>query len=216
MGAPSVTRTFDVAAFKRIEIDSGLVVTIAAGGPQRVEAAGHNEADLDRLVLEVKDETLRVSVRHEAFGIGWFGHHHLQLDIAAPVIEAVEAGTGSKVTFTAGATPHLKLRSDAGSHLDAAAIDSERLEAIACAGSKLTLSGRCMYAELQSSAGSALEADGLTAAAVAAESSGGSHVRANATEEADVAASAGARVEVKGNPSRVRQEGDISSSIHFG
>ena len=216
MSETRITRSYDLPAFTSVEIEAGLSAHIDAGEAQAVTATAASEDDLERLNLTVRDGTLHAGLRHEPFGLGWFGHHRIDLSVAAPEIGRVDAGTGSVVTLNAGATPHLKLRSSAGARLDADAIDSERLEATACSGSRLTLSGRCAFAELQSSAGSSLEADGLTAAAMAADSTGGSHVRARATDEATVAASGGARVDVSGNPKRVRQDNDISSSVRIG
>ena len=196
MSETRITRSYDLPAFTSVEIEAGLSAHIDAGEAQAVTATAASEDDLERLNLTVRDGTLHAGLRHEPFGLGWFGHHRIDLSVAAPEIGRVDAGTGSVVTLNAGATPHL--------------------EATACSGSRLTLSGRCAFAELQSSAGSSLEADGLTAAAVAADSTGGSHVRARATDEATVAASGGARVDVSGNPKRVRQDNDISSSVRIG
>ena len=127
MSATGITRTYDLPSFKRIEVDTGLSVRIAAGQAQAITAVAANEDDLDRLNLVVRDETLRASLRREPFGLGWFGHRGVTLAIAAPEVERVEAGAGSNVSLAAGPTPHLKLRSSAGSRLTAEAIDSERL-----------------------------------------------------------------------------------------
>lgn len=207
-------RHIEVPPFSRVDVGDGLDVMVMAGAAQRVSLSAPDSETAERLVAEVHGDTLYLSFRHGL--LGWLGNRRVGVTVAAPAIEGVRAGSGSDVRLSAAPTPQLELESAAGSRLLVERIDSERLLATSSSGSKLVLIGRCDIAELQSSSGSAIEADRLRAAKIEVSSSSGSRVHADAEDGARIAASSGSHVNLRGRPSRIDHRTSSGGSVRIG
>ena len=211
----SIQQHYDLPPFSAVEVSAGVEAQLGSGIQQLVWAEAEDAEALDRLRLEVRGKTLHVSFRHGFLGFAFGGHKRLLVSIAAPVIERATASSGADVHLVGSPSPQLEVECSSGAQFLAESIDVERLTARCSSGSKLTLSGTAMIAELASSSGSSLDADGLEALRIDADSSSGSRISAAARDAARVDASSGASVELRGRPARVKQHSSSGGSIRF-
>jgi hypothetical protein len=108
-GAPSGrggTREFDVGAFEAVSVAGPYDVVVTVGPALAVRAEG-DEAELDRMKVEVEDGALRVGRKREGWNQGWKRHSgKVTVYVSAPALRGASiAGSGNvKVDRVEGAS----------------------------------------------------------------------------------------------------------------
>ncbi|MEZ5893722.1 MAG: DUF2807 domain-containing protein [Parvularculaceae bacterium] len=179
--AAAETRTYDVAAFDRIDVSAGLKVVAAAGGKQKVTVET-DMGDYSDFQIEVDDGVLIVS--REWNGLRW---------------------RSRKADYTVFVTaPSLKgLEASAGSHASVAKVDSKQFLIDISSGAYAEISGKCGMCIVDLSSGAALSAVDLVCDRAEVEVSSGGHGQLSVLNELIGDASSGGHAAIYGNPQRV-------------
>lgn len=106
---PDSHRDFQVANFQKIEVSGPFEVQVRTGSAASVSANGPQNA-LDRMVVEVRGDTLSIHPKNEkgAFRWSWGGHNTINVTVTVPML------TGARIAGSGG------VRVD---HVKAAAFD---------------------------------------------------------------------------------------------
>ncbi len=184
------SRTYDLKDFDRVSAKAG-VKLILKQGPFAVEARSRN-GDLGKLIVEVRGSELVVSRETTVGGV----------NISQP-----------SYTVTATAPAWTAIEGLAGVEIDGENLRLDNVAVRAAAGTSVELSGTCKEISVEAAAGASVDADDLRCAVATAEASAGAKVDLHATERARGEASAGAVIEVSGNPPAFEQDADISSTV---
>lgn len=95
-GGPRAQRDFTVAAFDHIEVAGPYAVDVHTGSAPSVSADG-SKRDVERMVVEVKDGTLKIYPRNrKGIRFGWSNHGPVRVAVTVPGLAgAGVAGSGS-------------------------------------------------------------------------------------------------------------------------
>jgi hypothetical protein len=152
-------------------------------------------ASLDEVITEVNNMTLKVRMKAT-----------LRSDITVLVevsykqIKSVETNTGATVVTERPLWGEkLKLYAITGGKINAE-IDAESVEAIASGASEIEIYGKAQSLLARGNLGADIDAFDLEVKKVEASSKGGAMVKVFASEEADLQASVGGEIQLKGRP----------------
>jgi hypothetical protein len=182
-------RTYELKDFDRVSVKAG-VELILRQGPFAVEARSSN-GDLSKLVVEVRGSELVIS-RKTVIG---------------------NIGISPSYTVTASAPTWTAIEGLAGVRIEGENLNLEMVSVDVAAGASVDLSGTCREITIEATAGASVDADELKCAVASAKAAAGSRIELYASERAKGTASAGASVEVSGNPPTFEQDADISSTV---
>lgn len=190
----------DLAGFRAIEAGGGIELEVRQADDFHVEVSG---TDLDDLITEVADGTLRIRHRPGPSRLfRWWGPD-ASVSVSLPVIESLAASGGSDTTFRGRISGEsLSVVASGGSDVEIdVAVTSLRL--MTSGGSDVRLSGTADTAMLHASGGSDLNGRDFLAREVQIETSGGSDAVFGVEERLSGSASGGSDIAYSGNPETV-------------
>lgn len=200
--AGAATRSFEVDAFDKVSVASGIDVDIVAGSMRSVVAETRAD-DFDDLRVEVRGNELRIS-RPARFWSWWRRRPDYQVRVVMPQLRSLDVSSGAEVTVKGAFSGDFAVESSSGSEVDVAQMQGGTVRARSSSGSELRLAGSCQSLDADSSSGSDLDAGGMMCGSVTVEASSGSSARVAATRELNARASSGADVKVNGAPAMVK------------
>ena len=205
------SRSYDVGPFTSVSVHDGIAATVTVG-PEVSVTGTALRGDLDRLKVEVRGDTLRLT-RQASWGLFGTGRRdRFEVVVTLPDLEELTSTAGASVDLD-GASGDLVLSSTSGASLRAEGIEAGKIEASASSGASMRLSGTCDSIEAEASSGASLLAEDLACAKVVGESTSGSSLSLRASETADLSASSGASIRIAGDPEEVTREVSSGASI---
>lgn len=177
------------ANFDKIDVSAGVEV-VASQGPFDVKADVSDGDGFDNLVVEVRNDTLRISRKMSMFS--WGGPNY-RVTVSAPTYTAIDASSGS--------------------HLEAANLTLQDLRLDVSSGASVKLAGACAALDLDISSGASFDGEGLRCTTAMVDASSGASVDAFASQLADGEASSGANVTFHGKPEQMREDSSSGGSV---
>ena len=94
-GGPAVERAYTVGNFERIEVAGAYDVEVRTGPAASVRATG-GQRDVDRMIVEVRGDTLSIHPKkRNGMSFGWSRHEKVRLTVTVPALRGAEiAGSG--------------------------------------------------------------------------------------------------------------------------
>jgi hypothetical protein len=172
--------------FDGIDASAGVEVIVKQGAFD-VQATSPNNANLDNLIVEVRDHTLHISRKQKT--MAWGDKAHYRVDVSAPAYTGFEASSGASIS---------------GANLQLANVDVD-----VTSGASIELSGACKALRGGASSGARYSGKNLKCETANLEASSGASAQAFAVSAASGQASSGASVNFFGNPARLDR--DVSS-----
>lgn len=196
---PTVDRSYQVAPFTRIAVAGPYEVDVRTGADPSVRASGA-ERSIERLVVEVEGDTLRIHPRKRSgLNFGWSNHGPVRLAVTVPSLAAAEiAGSGGiNVDRVAGESFEGGV---AGSgDLRLGTVEVGRLKVgIAGSGDIRAEGGRAAQAEYEIAGSGDIDMGGLAAETAAVSIAGSGNINANATRQASVDIAGSGNVRMRG------------------
>ncbi|MGA0555432.1 head GIN domain-containing protein [Larkinella sp. VNQ87] len=205
-------KAFLIANFDRLEVHSGMDVTVTQGSGIKIMAKG-DQRNLDDLEVENRNGTLYINYRN-------FKNrkYATAFTISMPTLRGVKYTGGVHGTVQGFADlANLDVDLSGGSHGNFEVI-AKRTDIVASGGSKVTFTEPKVttggddsilslidQVTLDVSGGSKVMAFEYPAHRVTAKASGGSQAEVNATESLTAEASGGSKVRYRGNPANLNQ-----------
>jgi len=186
------TQTRDVGAFKRLQVQGGIVATVTLGARAVSLTADDNLLDLietriegDLLIIRTKD------------GVSVTTSKGLRAAISNDVLQGVQAGGGSTVTGPATAASTWKAEATGASRITLTGLSSTTATLIAAGGSTLTIAGAVTELTVNASGGSTGNLIDLSATRVTLDVAGGSTMKLGSADAVTGSASGGSTVTIK-------------------
>ena len=177
------------ANFTRVDVSAG-VETIVSQGPFDVKAAIKRGDNFDKLIVEVKGDTLHISRQPQM----WGGNQpEYRVTVVAPAYRAFEVSSGAS--------------------LDGANLSLQDLDVSVSSGASAELSGSCTRLDVDISSGARFDGEGLRCGSAKVDASSGASADAFATQEADGSASSGASVTFHGSPAQFHEDSSSGGSV---
>jgi len=170
---PVASETRDATAFTRVEVSSGIGVTVSIGPTQPLQVRGQ-ENILPIITTKVEGDTLRIGSSR-----GFSTSETVEVVIVTPTLNGISMSGGSQ------------------GHVEGLEEDSLNVELSGGAG--LTATGTTSIVALTMSGGSRATLDGLSAGTVTVDLSGGATATVQASDQVIGTASGGARISVLGD-----------------
>ena len=180
--AAAQDKTFDIAGFDELDVSRGVEVKVEVGGDFAIEAEA-TRGDIERLIVEKKGSSLRVSRETRN---GWNmgrSQDRFVVTVSMPALDGVDASSGSAVRATG--------------------VDSERVSVDISSGASVSLSGVCGLLIADLSSGSNLKAKSLECREIEVDASSGADADVFASERAEADASSGADIDIYGGPNEL-------------
>ena len=211
--AQTAPETRAVAAFRAVEVSSGVELRLAAGTAQRVEASADTPEILARLTTEVRNGVLKISFDREwSEKMGLKSVRNLRVSVTAAGLTALKASSGATVNVAGPyAVDKLQLDLSSGATLRAD-FTAAALEAHVSSGGVATLSGTAQRLDVQASSGGEFKGAELRATACEAAASSGGLVAVAVRETLTADASSGGGVRYSGSP-RVTKHTSSGGSV---
>lgn len=197
-GGPQVSRNYQVAAFDKIEVMGPYEVTVTTGGQPGAQASGA-ERDIERMVVEVENGTLKIHPRkRNGFGIDFSSSDTVRLNVSAPRLAA--AGIAGSGDISVDRVTGDSFAGDiAGSgNLNLGQVEVKTLAAAIAGSGHFTAAGRADSAEYEIAGSGEIEAGRLVANSAKVSIAGSGDVQAHATRTADVDIGGSGNVRVTG------------------
>jgi len=176
--------------FDEVDASAGVEVIVTQGN-FNVKATSPNNANLDNLIVEVRDNTLHIGRKQKM--MGWSDNSRYRVDVSAPAYTGFEASSGSSIT---------------GSNLQLADVEID-----VSSGASIELSGACKTLRGDASSGAHYSGKDLRCETANLEASSGASVQAFAVSAASGDASSGASVNFFGNPARLDRDESSGGSV---
>ncbi len=186
----SESRRSSYTGFDEVDASAGVEVVVTQGA-FNVKATSPNNANLDNLIVEVRDHTLHIGRKQKM--MGWGDNARYRVDVSAPAYTGFEASSGSSIT---------------GSNLQLADVEID-----VSSGASIELSGACKSLHGDASSGAQFEGKNLKCESASIEASSGASAEAFATAKASGDASSGASVRFAGNPARLDRDESSGGSV---
>lgn len=179
--AAAETRTFDLAAFDRIDVSAGIKLIATVGAAQSISVETE-EGDFDDLELEVDDGVLIVS--REWNRLRWHQKKsEFKVTLSVRELRAVEASSGSNASIANIEARNFTVDISSGAYVDA--------------------SGRADDCNVDISSGANLDGRELVCDSAKIDVSSGGHGDLTVRQSLQGDASSGGHVAVYGNPEQV-------------
>lgn len=205
------TRSYDVPAFTKIDVSSGITLSFATGEAQGV-IVENAKGNFDDIQVTVSNSTLNLK-RPQKFG--WsFNRPRYSVTVSAPELSGLEVSSGADAIGSGLSGPDVFVEVSSGASAEVSDIDGGLVALETNSGADMTVSGVCGEVQADSSSGSDLDASGLVCVAGHAEASSGADTAIHTTQSVHAEASSGADVIVYGSPAAVTEEtssgGDVT------
>ena len=197
----AATRNFGITGFTKIRVEGPYKVTLATGVPPFAKASGSPTA-LDRVAVEVRDDTLVVQTNPSAWG-GYPGENPGPVEVTVGTHDLTNAsltGAGSLVIDRVkGLTFALEVQGSGAAEIDNVAADQMQVNLAGTASAKLKGQARSVTALVRGL--SSLDAANLASPDAHITADGSSTIDANVTDTAHVDAWGPATIRLTGRPS---------------
>jgi hypothetical protein len=199
--AHAATRSFGVTGFTKIRIEGPYKVTLATGVPPFAKASGSATA-LDRVAIEVRDDTLVVETNPSAWG-GYPGENPGPVEVTVGTRDLSSASltdAGSiAIDRVQGLTFALAVQGSGAAEIGNVAADQMQVNLAGTASAKLNGHARSVTALVRGL--STLEAANLASPEAHITADGSSTIDANVTDTARIDAWGPATIRLTGRPS---------------
>lgn len=197
----AATRSFGISGFTKIRVEGPYKVTLATGVPPFAKASGSPTA-LDRVAIEVRDETLIVQTNPSAWG-GYPGEDPGPVEVTVGTHDLSNAsltGAGSlAIDRVQGLTFALAVQGSGAAEIGNVAADQMEVSLAGTASAKLKGRTRSLTALVRGL--SSLDAANLASPQAHITADGSSTIDANVTDTARVDAWGPATIRLTGRPS---------------
>lgn len=203
------TRIFDLTGFDGVSASSGIHVFVDVGEGFSVVAESDDEAQLDRLKVDVRRGTLRISMDQGLLSLrrtrGW----RITMRVSLPELIHADASSGAWVEIDDMEGEFIELDASSGARIETDTLAGTTISAVVSSGSQISAAeGECDALEAVASDGSNLNLANVACSNVDATASSGASISVHADESIDAKASSGATITVHGT----RAEIDINTS----
>lgn len=214
--ASAASKTFEFGPFTSIDISSGLDAVVTVGGEPSVTAEAPTQEEIDELMIEVRDGTLRAWVDWNLFDLFQLGEtRNTKLTITVPSLTRASASSGADVEVTGISGDAISLEASSGADLDVREAAGTAFDLESSSGADLSVEGTCARAEADSSSGSELHAERLLCADVNVNASSGADAEVHASASVNAEASSGSDIRIHGNPAEVEREASSGAEIEL-
>jgi hypothetical protein len=192
-----------VAAFRALKVSDGIVVTLASGAAQRVEASADTPEFLARIKTEVSDGVLRVSFDHK-LNESWSKDNrprNLRVSVVAAPLTGIEASSGARVEVkNAYAPADLRLEASSGAVVAAPELAAGSVRVEVSSGAVASLGGKAQSLTVEVSSGAVFKGADLQATTCDARASSGGTIAVAVQDKLVARASSGGDVRYSGSP----------------
>lgn len=204
--ARAETRDYDLDAFEKVHIATGIQADITVGESQSVSIFSE-KGDFEDLIVKV--ENGKLTVKREWKNSIWGGKRKPRYKVKATVtdLNAVKVSSGARVNATGMDGGDFELDTSSGSSASLKG-DFDAIDIDASSGSSSKVEGACETVIVDISSGSSVRAKDLTCENAVADASSGASAILYATKSVTADASSGASVTVYGGAS----QRDVSKS----
>ncbi|MBF9221513.1 GIN domain-containing protein [Hymenobacter ruricola] len=186
-----------VGNFRALKVSDGIIVTLASGGAQRVEASADTPEFLARIKTEVSDGVLKVSFEHK-LNEAWSKDNrprNLRVSITAAPLTGIEASSGARVEVkNAYATGDFKLEVSSGAVVTAPDFTAKSVKAEVSSGAVASVGGKVQSLTVEASSGAEFKGSDVQATTCSASASSGGSVAVGSLEKLTADASSGGSV----------------------
>ncbi|MEJ2002514.1 MAG: DUF2807 domain-containing protein [Maritimibacter sp.] len=197
------TRSFDIADFTRVDAGAGLNVEIAEGDQFLIEAEGA-KAGIDRLVVERRGDTLKLSQKERNWLSGlspimdFFRDDEVaKVRVVLPSLAGVAVHSGADVLVSGASAASFEGSVSSGADLNITGVSASQVSLEANAGADMEISGSCETLQASASSGAKLDAADLICDTGSVSVSSGADIDLHASK-VTAQASSGGSVELWG------------------
>lgn len=197
-GGPQVSRAYPVAAFDKIEVMGPYDVTVTTGGQPGAQASGR-ERDIERMVVEVVDGTLRIHPqKSKGLGIRFSRGETVRLNVTAPSLSSAEIAGSGEISVDKVSGDSFESGIAGSGDIRVGQVAVKQLKAAIAGSGHFKAAGRAETAEYEIAGSGEIEAGDVVANAAKVSIAGSGDVQANATGTADVDIGGSGNVRVTG------------------
>jgi hypothetical protein len=175
--------------FTRVDVSAG-VEAIVSQGPFDVKGEIKRGDNFDKLIVEVKGDTLHISRQMQIFG---GNQPEYRVKVSAPAYRAFGVSSGAS--------------------LDGANLSLQEVDVSVSSGARADLSGTCGRLDVDISSGARFDGEGLHCGIAKVDASSGASADAYASQEANGSASSGANVTFHGSPAQFHEDSSSGGSV---
>jgi hypothetical protein len=187
----------NVGDFSSVSVEQGVSATISVGSKRSVTvSADDNLVPLVR--TEVKNGRLSIGLSQGPIT----SSRAIRVNVTTPELKAVAASGGSAVTVEGTTGSTFEAEGSGGAVLTVNKAKADQIKVSASGGGRITLSGAAKELKVHMSGGAGIKAMDVPATSVSISGSGGAHAEVAASESLEADLSGGAKVRVKGNPTK--------------
>ena len=222
--AMAQSRDFDLTAFDRIDIATGLDAVVTIGDTASVHAESRSQDALDNLQVEVVDGVLTARLEQNFLdfivsgglvGMLLSNGNAVQFTITVPALTGVAASSGADIDLPGFKGDRLDLGASSGADISVTDAVLTTVTASVSSGADITLSGQADAIEADASSGGDIDAEHLAANTATVQVSSGAGISIRASQSIKAEASSGGDIEVYGNPAKRDIDASSGGDISF-
>ena len=181
----TVTRTYQVGAFDKIEVAGPYEVTVTTGGKPGVSATGGNKLLEDTDVV-INGSTLRIRPKHhKGINLFWGGKGKAQITVTTAMLNAAEIAGPGAVTIDKVAGDFKGEVAGSG-RMKLAAVNGGAMDFSIAGSGSITAAGKATSTSVEIAGSGDFDSSGLDAFDTDVSIAGSGNVRANASGTAKV------------------------------
>lgn len=176
--------------FTRVDVSAG-VETVVSQGPFDVKGEIKRGENFDKLIVEVKGDTLHISRQPQVFG--GVNQPQYRVTVAAPTYKSFDVSSGAS--------------------LDGKNLSLQDVDVSVSSGGHADLTGTCATIDVDVSSGGSFDGEALQCGAAKVDASSGGSADAFASQSADGNASSGGNVTFYGSPAKLEKDTSSGGSV---
>jgi len=213
------TRVFDLSAFDKINVSSGITMNVTPGPSQSVQVEVPDNKDFDYLELFVKDGELRASTNYSLIDYilrGWFFNTGpvIKISVGMPELGALKASGGADLSVNAMSGNDLSADVSSGASVNLVSLDYAFYTLEASSGATIVGAGTCVIVEAGASSGASINIADLGCKTAHASATTGAAISLFASGTITASASSGATINISGNPETLNANASSGGSIN--
>ncbi len=192
--------TRSLKSFEGVRVSQGIEATLMKGSENKIniEAEG---IELDKIITEVKNGTLKVRIDEKWWKMGWGKKRKVQVEIFYNgELDDLDASSGAAIySNDVIESEELSIDASSGSRIDIE-VESHSIDGDVSSGAYIKVDGRSDHAKVNVSSGSSFKGSEFEVKNAVLSASSGANIKINVSDKIKANASSGGSIKYSGNP----------------
>ena len=201
LAAPALAaeQSFMITGFDALSVSVPHKVIVTTGKAQSVRAVG-DRAVIDRLEIDVSDQTLRIREKKTDSWFSWKDHDPLTIYVTTHALKGVRLAGSGDVAVDRMKGQDVKLSLAGSGDLNVGVVTADRMDVSLAGSGDMAMTGTCGNATVSIAGSGNVEAPGLKCQSLTGKIAGSGNITTDVVKAAKLSIAGSGDIKITGNP----------------